>query len=292
MAAFLAYYEILGLEAPPTDRKAVKRAYSKKLKVTRPEDDPDGFMRLRDAYDQALKILARQEEFETIKAEDRRIQEEQKPGVDPKLETDPEITRPYNYLVLEPDELPHPEEPDITPDNIYTVDATPHLSEHPETSTHGPENQVSQLIDELESILQAPEYYNDRASWNALFHKARDLDIDDFVKFENLLLKKILIFHDYSPQHPLFYEPENMPRRLSTSITASLFKTMNWDQINSRTQLNSEQIEWLERRMNLRTRSVGSVPIHQTDSVNFPNHWIILILAYILVQLILMVPKS
>ena len=77
MAAYLAYYEILGLEAPPTDRKAVKRAYSKKLKVTRPDDDPDGFMRLRDAYDRALDILARQEAFETIKAQDRRVQEDQ-----------------------------------------------------------------------------------------------------------------------------------------------------------------------------------------------------------------------
>jgi len=48
MPAPQQYFEVLGLDAPPTDRKAVKRAYSKMLKVTRPEDDPEGFMRLRD----------------------------------------------------------------------------------------------------------------------------------------------------------------------------------------------------------------------------------------------------
>jgi len=51
------YFEVLGLDAPPTDRKAVKRAYSKMLKITRPEDDPEGFMRLRDAHDYALDIV-------------------------------------------------------------------------------------------------------------------------------------------------------------------------------------------------------------------------------------------
>ena len=284
MAAYLAYYEILGLEAPPTDRKAVKRAYSKKLKVTRPDDDPDGFMRLRDAYDRALDILARQEAFETIKAQDRRVQEDQKLDVDPELEIDP-------ALEIDPEIAVPPEVPDTTPDTSYTIGATPHLVKPPATSTHAPKNQVSQLIDELERMLQSPKYYNDRASWNTLFHQARDLDIDDFANFEKLLLEKILRFHDYSPQHPLFHEPENMPQRFSTSITASLFKTMNWDQINSRGPLNSDQIEWLERRMNLRKPTANMVPIPD-DPANNRKRWIILAVVFFTIQFILMLVKS
>jgi len=38
--AQLSYFEVLGLDGPPQDRKTVKRAYSKQLKATRPEDDP------------------------------------------------------------------------------------------------------------------------------------------------------------------------------------------------------------------------------------------------------------
>jgi tetratricopeptide (TPR) repeat protein len=47
-------WEILGIE--PTDNSSIiKKAYAKKLKVHHPEDDPEGYQRLREAFDKIMK---------------------------------------------------------------------------------------------------------------------------------------------------------------------------------------------------------------------------------------------
>ncbi|WP_444944986.1 tetratricopeptide repeat protein [Microbulbifer sp. ZKSA006] len=47
-------WEIIGI--PPTvDTRSIKRAYAKKLKVHRPDEDPEGFQTLRAAFEKALK---------------------------------------------------------------------------------------------------------------------------------------------------------------------------------------------------------------------------------------------
>jgi hypothetical protein len=46
-------FHLLGL-APDADERAIKRAYAARLKTTRPDEDPEGFQRLNEAYQAAL----------------------------------------------------------------------------------------------------------------------------------------------------------------------------------------------------------------------------------------------
>ena len=48
-------WQILGIE-PTDDERAIKRAYAKQLKTTRPDDDAAAYQRLREAFDYALAI--------------------------------------------------------------------------------------------------------------------------------------------------------------------------------------------------------------------------------------------
>lgn len=58
---------VLGIE-PTKDKKAITAAYRQKLRLTNPEDDPEGFKALRAAYEEAL-ALAEQSEAQTVRDE-------------------------------------------------------------------------------------------------------------------------------------------------------------------------------------------------------------------------------
>lgn len=61
-------FELLGL-GPDADERSIKRAYAQRLRGARPDEDPAGFQRLRDAYELALRLCAHRAEAMPHKVE-------------------------------------------------------------------------------------------------------------------------------------------------------------------------------------------------------------------------------
>ena len=103
-------WSILGIRATGDERE-IKRAYAARLKVTRPEDDPQAFQELRDAYEAVLK-MARFANEHGAQLDEEDEEEDTQPVYVAAYEWDPEPDlEPNLEPKLEPNQEPNLKQP-------------------------------------------------------------------------------------------------------------------------------------------------------------------------------------
>lgn len=71
----MSCWEILEI-TPTADEREIRRAYAKKLKVTRPDEDPSGYQALREAFEEAQQLAPYYQEMEQEEEEFSPFEEE------------------------------------------------------------------------------------------------------------------------------------------------------------------------------------------------------------------------
>jgi len=75
----MSIWQELGIE-PTANRGEIRRAYAKRLKDVHPEEDPEGFQRLREAYEQALEACDRPSVAPNVRSAPEQIDQADKPA--------------------------------------------------------------------------------------------------------------------------------------------------------------------------------------------------------------------
>ncbi|MCM5558061.1 hypothetical protein [Pleomorphomonas sp. JP5] len=167
-------WSILGIE-PTDDERAILRAYAKSLKACRPDDDPEGFQRLVEAREEAMRLSARLAADPVEDSEDT----QQPLGADEEdAQADNRATESSDPVLFESDPL------DAV--SIGGIEADEEVSEP---------TLLERAIEMLDSLLpdraplEGPRADNE--GWRALFAFASELDLDASQAFHTAVAQRL-----------------------------------------------------------------------------------------------------
>lgn len=182
-------WKILEIEETK-DKEALKKAYRKKLVSVNPEDDPEGFMALRSAYEEALKLAdaeALDETYENdtvLTKEIRRIYD----NFELRIDTDiwRELFNRDEFVSLDSEENSFEElmrflmEHVFIPKNVWAliVEQFEIVSRKRELSEHYPDNFLSYMINnaEYDDIIDYDLFYGDLKDVDEYIQQYYELD--------------------------------------------------------------------------------------------------------------------
>ena len=264
---------ILELSDDSLDRKAVKRAYGQQLRQTRPEEDPAGFMALRDAYDLVRNYVA----FQQTNASSESM--ELTGSIDDVVIRNPSLDA--EDLTVDPKPEPHTTADYITEIDVREIDPV--------------QQRADEFYDLIDKVVSDPALRNDLDAWRGLIRPRREESVDDFVIFDAMLRERLIkLYNAEIEQRAGKPEPAFPTPPIAPSLAAGIFKGMDWDDTTAVDHLRHAQIKWLEDQMDFRhvykTKARPTpTPENHSNGVQLSGwsiFWIIMAILFVLGQIL------
>lgn len=200
-------WTVLGIEEG-CDRRTIKRAYARLIKQHHPEEDPEGFQRVRAAYE---KVLEQLEFFNWT-------------------ETNGVQNTEHHEKPIMPAES---EEVLVNPE--VKVEISNEIAIEDESS---PEESLSDLLHFVEEVLTSPALWSDIEIWKQIFASELLWHLDTKMEFTDTLFSMILYWREDAPSE----------RYLSIDIWLYLEERCHWLDNELRlyqSPFSDEQIEYI-----------------------------------------------
>ena len=212
--------------------------------MTRPDDDPEGFMKLREALDAAKQEIMWREQY----GANEEINETTELATDePPTTANEDASHADSVTVnispetianlLENDGQATPQEPTGTADPVITnVEQTG--------------DQI--LMSRFSKAFNDPFLRSNSSHWRQLLEEKSDLTIDEYSDFEERFLSALInAYNDWIEGKK---EKGNLNRPLTSPIENLIFDKMEWRFLQDTGSYKNDQIDWLKGQFDLYNR--------------------------------------
>ncbi|MAI89897.1 hypothetical protein [Ponticaulis sp.] len=251
-------FAYFGLNRETAHAADVKRAYAKRLKETRPDDDPEGFMHLRQTMEAALNQIKWREEQRAYAA--NREYDGDESNLQEEFENDPDPFGP-------PPEGDAPSDTPTEPsgDDIEDLQPLEPVTRHaqafkPASNEANDRAWVTRSIEDIRTLMDTPSSCQNWEEWLAILDR-EDLEGIDAFQLLSYRLRN-LVCQETAPKHG--EKKARLTDRLSPEILLNLDERFGWSHQTGRDYVTRHENLWISQLVDTAKIATGRTT---------PTHW-------------------